>query len=226
MSETAQTLIKSALRSIGAIATGETPTNSEMMDGLEALRFMLRSWSGNNIRLYFTTSEVITLTGAASYTWGSGGTITTARPVQIHGAYTSVNLVEVVDEAKYRRLVVANQGGPVQWIWYQPQYPLAYLFPWPLSSASLTVHSTKELSDPTGLTYSVTFPTEYDDAIKWNLAVRLGPEYGKDPSNTILSLAASSLHAIETLNFSMQIPESRPDIMGLSGGGVYNIDYE
>lgn len=224
VSETAQTLIKAALRSIGAIATGETPTADELADGLEALRFMLRSWSAHNIRVNFTTTESITLNGATSYSWGSGGTIATARPVQIRGAYTADNPVEIIDEAKYRWLVVANQGGPVQWLWYQPQYPLGYIYPWPLDSSTLHVDSLKELTDPTALASSVAFPTEYDDAIKWNLAVRLAPEYGKEASNTIMSLAASTLHALETLNFSMKIPEVRVEILGLSVGGKHNID--
>lgn len=222
MSETAQTLIKAALRSIGAISTGETPTADELEDGLESLQFMLRSWSARGVRIYFTTTESIALTGATSYTWGSGGTIATARPVKIHGAYTSENIVEVVDEAKYRRLVVANQGGPVQWLWYQPQYPLAYLYPWPLDSATLYVHSSKELTEPTAITSTIAFPTVYDDAIKWNLAVRLAPEYGKEPSNTVMSLAASTLQAMETLNFT--VPAIQTPIAGLGEGGSFDID--
>lgn len=200
------------------------PQADELADGLEALRFMLRSWSAHNIRVYFTTTEAVTLTGATSYSWGSGGTIATARPSSIRGAYTASNLVEVVDEAKYRRLVVAAQGGPVQWVWYQPQYPLGYIFPYPLTSDTLYVHTLKELTDPTTLASTVAFPTEYDDAIKWNLAVRMAPEYGKEASQTIASLAASTLHALETLNFANKIPEARVDLMGLTVGGAYDID--
>ena len=73
MSETAQTLIKAALRSIGAIATGETPTAAEMADGLESMKLMFRSWSAKNIRLYYTKQETLTMGGASSYTIGSGG---------------------------------------------------------------------------------------------------------------------------------------------------------
>lgn len=223
MSETAQTLIKAALRSIGAISTGETPTADELEDGLEALQFMLRNWSARGVRIYFTTTESITLTGATSYTWGSGGTIATARPVQIHGAYTSENIVEVIDEAKYRRLVLAGYTGPVEYLWYQPQYPLAYLYPWPLDSATLYVHSSKELTEPTAITSTIAFPTVYDDAIKWNLAVRLAPEYGKEPSNTVMSLAASTLQAMETLNFT--VPAIQTPIAGLGEGGSFSLEH-
>ena len=222
MSETAQTLIKAALRSIGAIATGETPTAAELADGLEAMRFMLRNWSSQNIRIPFTTTESVALTGATSYSWGSGGTIATARPVQIRGAYTSDNIVDIIDEAKYRHLVVGNSGGPVQWLWYQPQYPLGYIYPWPLDSSTLHIDSLKELTDPTAITSSVAFPTGYDDAIKWNLAVRLAPEYGKDAGATVTALAATTLHAIETLNFSSKIPEARVEVIAIPS--AYDID--
>ena len=223
MSETAQTLIKAALRSIGAIATGETPTAAELADGLEAMRFMLRNWSTQNIRIYFTTTESVALSGATSYSWGTGGTIATARPVQIRVAYTADNLVDIIDEAKYRHLVVGNSGGSVQWLWYQPQYPLGYIYPWPLDSSTLYVHSLKELTDPTAITSSVAFPTGYDDAIKWNLAVRLAPEYGKEASGTVAALAATTLHALETLNFSTKINEARVDVIAIPS--TYNIDY-
>jgi hypothetical protein len=222
VSETAQTLIKAALRSIGAIATGETPTAAELADGLEAMRMMLRNWSAQNIRIYFTTTESIALTGATSYSWGSGGTIATARPVQIRGAYTSDNIVDIIDEAKYRHLVVGNAGGAVQWLWYQPQYPLGYIYPWPLDSSTLYVHALKELTDPTAITSTIAFPPAYDDAIKWNLAVRMAPEYGKEASATVSALAATTLHAIETLNFSGKIPEARVDVIAIPSR--YNID--
>ena len=73
MSMTAQELIKAAMRLINATADGETPTASEMADGLEALKIMLRSWSSDNLMIYFIEQETLTLTGASSYTIGSGG---------------------------------------------------------------------------------------------------------------------------------------------------------
>jgi hypothetical protein len=222
MSETAQTLIKAALRSIGAIATGETPTADELADGLEALRFMLRNWSSQNIRVYYSTIDTVNLSGAESYSIGVGGTINTARPTKIRGAYTADNLVEIVDEAKYLLLRVSNPAGPVAWLWYQPQYPLGYIYPWPLDSSTLYLYSNKPLTDPTLITSTISFPPEYDDAIKWNLAVRMAPEYGKEASQTILSLAMSTLHSLETLNFSNKIPEARVEVISI--GGAYNID--
>lgn len=222
MSETAQTIIKAALRSIGAIATGETPTAAELDDGLEAMQLMLRSWSASNIRLYYSDTDTVTLNGSEYYTIGSGGTVNTARPTQIRGAYTSDNIVNIIDEAKYRYLRVGNNGGSVEYLWYSPEYPLGYLYPWPLDSSTLYLYSVKPLTDPTTITTSIEFPPQYDDAIKWNLAVRLAPEYGKEPSQVVAALAMSTLHVLETLNFSMKIPEARVDVISIPS--AYNID--
>lgn len=223
MSETAQTIIKAALRAIGAIATGETPTAAELADGLEAMRFMLRNWSSQNIRLYFTTTDTVAMSGAASYTIGTGGTINTLRPTSIRGARTTDNIVEIVGEDRYRELVVGNSGGACQFLWYSPEYPLGKLYPWPKTSETLYVDSVKPLVDPTAITSSISFPPEYDDAIKWNLAVRMAPEYGREASQTVASLALSSLHNLETVNFANKINVAKVNVISIPS--TYNIDY-
>lgn len=224
MSETAQTLIKAALRSIGAIATGETPTADELDDGLEAMVFMLRNWSSQDIRLYYTKQESLTVSGAESYTIGSGGDLNTVRPVSIRGAWTSDGPVKIIDEDKYRQVRSSNlTGGLLEYIWYSPEFTLGKIYPWPRASALLYIDSLKPLTDPTVITSSIAFPPEYDDPIKWNLAVRLAPEYGKEPSNTVLSLAASTLHNLETRNFAQQLNSIRPEVISL-GSTKYNID--
>jgi hypothetical protein len=224
MSETANTLIKSALRQIGVIATGETPTAAEMQDGLEAMRFMIRHWSAKNIMIPYMTNEAITTTGAESYTWGTGGVINTARPEFIVGAYVSgERTLKVVDQAKYRQLRVSGDGGELEYIWYSPEYPLGKLYIWPAIAETIYVDSLKALSDPTAITTSIVFLPEYDEAIKYNLAVRLAPEYGKSASPEVVALALSGLQSIENRNFAAQMSSVDVDVIKISHGS-YNID--
>ena len=82
--------------------------------------------------------------------------------------------------------------------------------------------SLKELTDPATITTDVTFPPMYDDAIKWNLAVRLAPEYGKEASPTTKDLAISTLDAIETRNFAEQIIAASLELLKLYT--KFNID--
>jgi hypothetical protein len=228
MSETAQTLIKAALRSIGVIATGETPTADELNDGLEALKFMLRRWSANKLRLYYTKQDTVALAaGTASYTIGSGGTCDTVRPVQIRGGFVRDSSgvdheVVIIDEAKYRRLGLKTVTATANYLWYSPEYPLGKIYVYPTGSGTLYLDSLKPLTDPAAITTSIAFPPEYDEAIKYGLAVRMAPEYGKDPSSVVVALANNALNDVENLNFSMQINSFRPEIIKLATH--YNID--
>ena len=223
MSENAQTLIKAALRSIGAIATGETPTDDEIQDGFEAMKLMLRSWSARNIRLYYTKQESVAMTGATSYSIGDSGDINTVRPTSIRGAWTDVRPVKIITEDRYRSIRMSSGSGDVEYLWYSPENPLGLLYPWPKGGTTLYIDSLKPLTEPGDVTTDLTFPPEYEDAIKWNLAVRLAPEYEKNPSQIVVGLAVSTLKALETVNFANQINAIRTEPIRLSHAR-YNID--
>jgi len=226
MSETARTLIQDALREINVTASGETPSAAEMADGLRALQFMLENWSAKDLRLYYTKQESLSMDGSASYTIGSGGDLDTVRPASIRGAWTSDWPLKIIDEGQYRQVrMISASGAIIESLWYSPEYPLGKLYPWPLGGSMLYLDSLKPLTAPTTLTTSVAFPPEYNDAIKYNLAVRLAPQFGKEPSSTVAALAASTLNALESRNFAWQIDAVIPEVIKLSHA-KYRIDNE
>lgn len=229
MSQTAQDLIEAAMRVIGALYAGESASSGELTNGLQALRFMLRGWSARNLSLYYTTQDSITLNGSTSYTIGSSGTINTPRPVSIRGAYATSNNVDrplkIIDEARYRILSLKQLSGTVEYLWYNPDYPLGVLYFYPLASGTVTLDSLKPLLEPTNVsTDTMQFPPEYDEAIKWNLAIRLAPEFGRQLPPEIVALAREAFDVIMMKNFASQINESRLDILKVSYGR-YNIDW-
>ena len=208
MSEMAQTLIRAALRAIGVIAPGETPTADEEQDGLQALKFMLRHWSDRNIRIYVTEENSVALSGAESYTIGpSGGAITTTLPAGIKRVFTKDPGGSEID-VNYR---------------YNAGFPLGTLYVSKYLSGTLYVESWKQLTNPTVITSTVLFPPGYDEAIKWNLALRLAPEYGREPSPIVVSMALAALNDIETRNFSEQITPVRLELIKIVR--QYNINY-
>jgi len=227
VSETAQTLIKAALRVIGAYAPGETPTTDELADGLECLKLMLRHWSDNNMRIYYTKQDTKVLTGASSYTIGSGGDINTVRPASIRGAYVKDSagidsILNIIDEAKYRRFQLKTLSGTPEYLWYSPEYPKGKIYIYTLSTGTLYLDSLKPLTEPALITSTVEFPPGYDEAIKFNLAVRLAPEYGKEPSLIVLALAKSNLNDLEKRNFAEQINATNLELIKLTTR--YNIE--
>lgn len=217
MSETALTLVKAAMRSIGALVAGATPSTAEQTDGLEALKIMLRNWSARDIRIYYTKQESLALDGSESYTIGTSGDLNTVRPSSIRGAWTTDGPVKIIDEDRYRQVRhLSLAGGIIEYLWYSPEHPLGLLYPWPRGSTTLYIDSLKPLTEPSLISSDVAFPPEYDAAIKWNLAVELAPEYGVEPSPIVLARAQTSLAAIETRNFAAQISAIRPELIRLA----------
>lgn len=221
MSETAQTLIKTAMRTIGALASGEDPTTDESADGLLSMQMMLRSWSANNINVYYTTLDTVTLGSAEYYTIGPGGTVDTGRPESIVYAYIRDSSgmdhrLIICDEKFYRGMQLKGLVDSPKYLWYSPEYPLGKLYFWPLGGGTAYISSYKQLTDPTLITDSVAFPPEYDEAIVYNLAMRLSSQYGRPPDPVVIKIAADSLRTLETKNFSNQIHESKLEILRLS----------
>jgi len=211
--QTVTELIKAALRKIGAIASGETPTNAEMQDALIQLRALLRQWSSESTMVFKTAIVTHTLDGSASYTIGSGADIDTTRPVRINSAYVTVSNVDhqlkIIDSTKYSKIALKDIGTTYsEYLWYNPGYSQATLYLFPAGSGTLTMHVNIPLTDPTTLTEDVVMPGEYDEAIIWNLACSMAPEYGREPTQFMLMSAEMSKRDIISINAALAIRES------------------
>lgn len=209
-------LIKSSMRKLGLIATGETPSASEMADGLEALQIMLRSWAGKRLMVFASVKEPITLVaGTASYSWGVGGTINTPRPNQILGAFIrdSENIdhfVDLVSEGKYRSIAVKGTANRPDMLFFHPTYPLAaiYLHPTPDAAEALWIESMKpftEASSFSALGDTISFPPNYEEPLLYGLAVRMAPEFGKPVPVEVAAVAANTLDSLLTMNAANQV---------------------
>ena len=69
-------IISRALKDIGALAAGETPTPEEAQDAFDMLNDMLDQWSNEDMMTYYKTEIVFPITpGQTQYTIGPGGQI-------------------------------------------------------------------------------------------------------------------------------------------------------
>lgn len=223
------------MRKLGALASGETPTSEEYADGLEALQVMLRSWAAEKIIVHASTKESFTLTsGTYLYTWGTGGTFSSVRPNQLTGAYildsggTSYP-VELISEGRYRQITVKATSGRSYVLFFQPTFPLAnvYLFPVPDAAESLYIDSVKpftETSSFAAVTDTLVLPVNYEESVIYNLAVRLGPEFGKAVPVEVAAIAVSSFNRLITLNSSNQVEPVDITVPAGRTGGYYNIE--
>ena len=204
-------LCKAALRKIGANASGETPTDAEMQEALFGLKHMLRAWSSSGQRIFETTIVTHTLDGSQSYTIGSGADIDTTRPVRIHYATVSSSgldyPMEIISEREYAEIALKSDGSNIPaWLWYNPGYSIGTLYIYPPGSGTLTLYTDVPLTDPTTLTEDVTLPGEYHEAIVWNLACDLCPEYGREPTPYMLLRAQQTKRTIISINAALSMP--------------------
>lgn len=231
---TVQDLIKSSLRKLGVIASGETPSTAELADALSALQSMLRLWASKQINVYATTDESVTLTGGqASYSWGTTGNITTSRASTVLSAYIRDTnnydaYIEIIDKKMYDATVNKSATGRPQYLYYKPSYPLGYiyLYPAPDIAYTLFIESLKpftETSSFDAITSTFNFPPNYEEPIIYNLAVRLAPEFGKTISQELAAVASASYDTLINLNSDNQVNSVALNIP-ISARRAYNIN--
>lgn len=227
----AQDIIKGAMRAIGVAAAGYDPTAEELQDGLTALNSMLQSWQGEGLTVPFRTWSGFTLTaGTAKYLWGSGQAFDATSPVQVlEGAYvTDSNAtdtpVELMDAGEWSRMGAKDVSGRPSRMYVEYAEPVVVRFDFaPDEAYTFNVPSIQPFTTFSTLTTDDSVPDEYLDALKWNLAVRLAPEYGKDPSVTVAAMARSTKTAVIARAYAHRPPVSTVD-KGLRPAARFNIN--
>lgn len=213
-------LIRSSLRLIGQLGPGRAPNGSEITDALFILNSMLEAWSIEHLMVYTVERAAYPLTGAGSYTIGPNGVFNVPRPVRIEtAAYTYAGgpyeyPVEVMTDQRFQQ-----GGGPTGLgdvgIYYDNKFPLAtiYIRPPNTQATSLALYTWQQLRQVTDECKTVAFPPGYADAIRYNLAVRCCPEWGKMPRADVADMAIQSKANIKSFNM-------QPVVMDASDGGA------
>ena len=206
---TVRDLIKSSLRIIGAIASGETPGADETSDALQTLNGILGSWSNQSLLVPSKAREVFTLVaGTSSYSIGPSGTFDTTRPIKILSASiidagqdfeTNIN---ILTQQQYAEISNKNLSGSATAIYAEGTYPLDTInvYPKPAAADQLVIYSMKPIVSFASANDLITLPAGYDRALKYNLAVELAAEYGKQLPQEVVVIASESKSEIEALN--------------------------
>jgi hypothetical protein len=225
---TARDIISGSLRLINAIASGETPTAAELADGLSSFNDMLESWSNDGLLVPTQTTEALTLVSAqASYTIGAAQNFNTVRPMIIERASVSDGAYEtplaILTPNEYAEIPdKTTQGRPTK-LFFDPTVPFGTIKLWPVPSSALTLnlHSRKPLTSFAAATDTVNMPTGYARALRYNLALELAPEYGKEPSALVVAAADDSKQVLSRVNYKPSL--MTPDCYGIAERKQYNI---
>jgi hypothetical protein len=208
------------------LAVGEVPLSNESSDALQVLNDMVDTWSTEQLLIYAKAYESFPLVvNQQAYQMGSGAPdFNTARPQKIEdinfqqvSGNTTVELpIEIINQDQWAAISVKSitSNLPTR-MWPQYTFPYATLNFWPIPmvSENVIIWSWKPLSEFSSLTTVIDLPPGYSKALRYNLAVELAPEYGKNLSDFLITEATQSKAAIKRMNSRVDLMACDPALM-------------
>jgi hypothetical protein len=226
---TVRQIITDSLRLIEEVGAGETPSAESSSDAMRALSMMINSWSPQGDLIYSETVETFNLTANDGvYTIGATGDFATPRPTRIVAATVNDGSIDksldIIPANIYAAIQDKTIVGVPDTLTFFSDYPNATikLYPLPSSAYTITLYTEKPLTEYTSLDTVLSLPPGYERALKYNLAIEIAPEYGKQASATVMKIAIESKNAIRNANNRYDNDKLMTDAALISKSG-YNI---
>lgn len=206
-------IVNLALRDVGVVGEGQTASGETMADAFTTLNQMLGLWQADGLYVYAQKDITATLTGAATYTFGTGGAINAPRPVKVDSAFWRsqghdypVSVIASFEE--YSRIGNKLGGTMPAAICYVPDFPLGTLYVYP-NGATGELHLITRADLPTfvALTDTISIPPEYHTALRYSLGEYLCTTF-QSPMRPDLPALASRARKIIKRN-SVRVPASQ-----------------
>lgn len=180
-------LSTTALRKLGVIAEGQTPSPQNLSDAAVSLNMLVGMLRAKGMpmwaRAYYTFSTSV---NTSTYSIGTGQVFNTPYPLKMLQVYriTDGTRIDMDLEADYNfnQLPTNSTGIPIK-ATYQPQVNLGTLKLWPTpdataASSTFTLVYQRPFQYFTSSTDTMDFPEEWYIPIVYNLASLLAPEWG------------------------------------------------
>lgn len=224
-------LIKRSLQLIGVLASGETPSASEMSDALVSLNNMIASWKlSPNIMAERTRLSFPFPAAQPFYTVGVGGDFDMERPEKI--TYLNYKLtsgedyerpIEIINQQEWAR--VTSKGvvaAPSNYAYIEYSYPLIKIYLWPQSDGTgeAVLYVDKFVSKFTNVSNDILLSESYLEALEYNLALRLSGPYGRPLDPDSKEIAVKSLAQIKRANYNPLL--MTPDTAGFGRRKPFN----
>lgn len=211
MATTAGDQINAALRLIGMLAEGETPSANTSNDALNALNQMIDSWNTERLSVFSTQDQVFSWTpGLKTQTLGPTGDFVGNRPILVDDATyfrdpsSGISFgIKLINQQQYDGIAVKTVTSTYpQVMWVNMEYPNITMTVYPVPTKVLEWHivSVEELSKPATLATSLTFPPGYLRAFKYNLACEIANEFGVEPPSNVARIAMTSKRNLKRIN--------------------------
>lgn len=212
---TALDIINLALFDSGVIGTGQTASAQDANNALVRLNYMVSEWQDQRWLVYHLVDVSKVSTGAQSYTVGPAGDYNVVeRPDRLEAAFfrqlvqSQPNQIDyplelLQSREDYNNIALKQLASFPQCIFYDSDYPLGRIYPWPVPQADIyEVHLSLKaiLSNFAALNSVINLPKVYFNALHWNLALRLREAYDLPPKPMTIQLAKKALNVIRGAN--------------------------
>ena len=206
--QTRDSVINGALRVLGVIGAGDTPSPQDYQTCSEALNLYIKQLQTKGMPLWKVEQILVPMVvGQNTYTIGPTGDIQTTRPLRVVMAFIrspqdrDTTLMVISRQEYMQQGYKPSQGIPNQ-VYYDPQLGngVLYIFNTP-NATGWTIHLQVQLPVEDTLTPSniLDFPSEWFNCLKFGLADQLAMEYGAPQAIRMeLSQRANNLEEIMT----------------------------
>ena len=207
---TAGEQINRALRLLGVLAEGETPSAATSQDALMALNQMIDSWQTERLSVFSTQDQIFTWPASLiSRTLGPSGDFQGNRPILLDDAtyFKAANNVsygiKMINQQQYNGIAVKTVTSTYpQVLWVNMGFPDITLTIYPRPTQDLEWHivSVEKLNEPADLSTVMYYPPGYLRAFTYNLAMEFAPEFGVEPSPQVKRIAMTSKRDLKRIN--------------------------
>lgn len=176
---TARDMVTQAMREIGVIASGESPTSDEMSDAIVRLNSMLKAWAAKGLNLWRDVDGAIDFAaGKSSKVLADALTIDNVRLLLADGVNTRP--LGRWERDRLRMAPTMAEGEPLAYAVLNTANTLALqLYPVPDRAVTIRYSYGRVIADVVQPADPVDVPQMFQEAVWKNLAVKLAPTFGK-----------------------------------------------
>jgi hypothetical protein len=231
-------LLRSSFRLIQEMAPGQTANTDDNTDAIFVLNSWLDAMPVERLNVFTETIATYTLVpNQASYTIGpSGADFTAPRPIRIDHASIVINPLSTLpieqplhivrDEREWQLVLVKGLATSYPFELYNDgQNPLSTLHLYPISTAAnnLILYTRQPFTAFAAITDTVVFPPGYADFLRYGLAVKLAPEWGRVLRADVLEMARQARLVVQAANTSEATMRCDPAVTGQGRNGLADI---
>ena len=216
---TVNDLIIRAMQIIGALSTGQTPSSDDANVCFLNLNEMIDGWNTERLNLYVPSSFSGNLVNAQqSYAIGPAAAdfpttnslilIQTAALVTVTGQ-TIRTPIAILNSEEWARLTEKGLTGyQPDKMWCDYAFPISNMLfhPIPNRAVAIELYIWNILAQFVNLTDTVSFRPGYYEALAYNLALKIAPQFGLAQDQTNVQLATTYKARMQDLNRQAGFP--------------------